>query len=484
MVTFCIFFLAAACTRNTQSEENDLSEPVVMDTVIVPVNTITPANEVTSLPRPRLTEVPVSTDIPLAEVSENTFLNPAGCKRPSDDYSLIEGDYWTLNQRTFEMLEYAAVLYQGEIDLTGHAITQGSYSNGEPQSFGTHSGGGAVDISVMREGSYTVLYPEIFELVRALRAAGFAAWFRDFDEVYLGSPVHIHAIAIGDEQLSDAAENQLIGDSGYFKGLSGLFDEYGNPGTDRFGGPILCDWMLDIYQEEIFIPEQQSYESIQLISLNYLPGSKTSFLFNQYSNDLFNNSWYSIVNGEVINDILREAGKLPEALLSDFRGKNFVERFRIFSDSQQTWYEKIDFSESFLNSRKELAGIKPGDILLLNGDNQTTSCKFENIFLVTRLDENGLPWSVGVQKKDGEMSISEIELFSDEGCFNSGISGASGFIWYKRISAENEGFFYSVEPGDSLKTISLKFDVDIQELVLANQLTNKDLKTGQELIIP
>ena len=59
------------------------------------------------------------------------------------------------------MLQYAQTLYSGEIDLSDYAITQGSYSTAEVHSFGTHSGGGVVDISVMREGTYTVLYAEI-----------------------------------------------------------------------------------------------------------------------------------------------------------------------------------------------------------------------------------------------------------------------------------------------------------------------------------
>ena len=42
------------------------------------------------------------------------------------------------------MLAHAQELYGGEIEITGAAITQGSYSNAVAASFGTHAGGGAI----------------------------------------------------------------------------------------------------------------------------------------------------------------------------------------------------------------------------------------------------------------------------------------------------------------------------------------------------
>jgi len=149
------------------------------------------------------------------------------------------------------MLAHAQELYGGEIQLTGYAITQGSYTDDVSASFGTHAGGGAVDLSVMREGTYTVLWDDLEPLIRALRAAGFAAWVREYGELYTDSPIHIHAIAIGDPELSPAAEEQLTGEAGYFRGSSGLpVATYGGPAPDRYGGPILCQWMIDLgYQD-------------------------------------------------------------------------------------------------------------------------------------------------------------------------------------------------------------------------------------------
>lgn len=158
---------------------------------------------------------------------------------------------WTLNQRTLAMLAHAQELYGGELELTGHAITQGSYHDNGAASFGTHLGGGAVDLSVMRRGTYTVLWDEVESLIHALRVAGFAAWLREYGELYADSPIHIHAIAIGDQELSVAATEQLTGDAGYFRGYTGLpVGMYGPPAPDRYGGPILCQWMIDLgYQD-------------------------------------------------------------------------------------------------------------------------------------------------------------------------------------------------------------------------------------------
>jgi hypothetical protein len=155
-----------------------------------------------------------------------------------------------VNARTLAMLAHAQELYGGELEVTGHAITQGSYHDNGSASFGTHLGSGAVDLSVLRRGTYTVLWDDVEPLIHALRLAGFAAWLREYGELYPDSPIHIHAIAVGDRELSAAAEAQLTGLAGYFLGFSGLTDETGSPTLDRYGGPILCGWMIELgYQD-------------------------------------------------------------------------------------------------------------------------------------------------------------------------------------------------------------------------------------------
>ena len=211
-----------------------------------PISTATqtpvpPTLTVTHTPTASQTSIPSLTPTP----------EPLGCQKPPEDYTRLEVNGETLNQRTVAMLTHAQELYGGEIELTGYAITQGSYSDNVAASFGTHSGGGAVDLSVLRPGTYIVLWDDLEPLIHALRAAGFAAWVRDYGELYADSPIHIHAIAIGDQELSAAAAEQLAGEAGYFRGYSGLpVDMYGPPALDRYGGPILCQWMIDLgYQD-------------------------------------------------------------------------------------------------------------------------------------------------------------------------------------------------------------------------------------------
>lgn len=198
---------------------------------------------------PLATRTPDATATPSATgtaTQPSVTPEPSGCLKPSDDYTRIDVNGMSLNQRTLSMLAYAQILYGGELEIRDYAITQGSYSNSVSASFGTHAGGGAVDISVLRRGTYTVLWEDVEPLMRALRMAGFAAWLREYGELHEGSPIHLHAIAIGDRELSAAAEGQLTGEAGYFRGYSGLTDEYGVPTLDRYGGPVVCGWMLEL----------------------------------------------------------------------------------------------------------------------------------------------------------------------------------------------------------------------------------------------
>jgi hypothetical protein len=226
-------FLLVGCLAPVEA-----TAPPETSTPVTPSMTVTP----TAVP-PTLTStaVPPPTSTPEA----------AGCLKPPEDYTRIEINSQTLNQRTLAMLTHAQGIYGGEIELAGYALTQGSYTDSLAASFGTHAGGGAVDLSVMRRGTYTVLWDDIEPLLHALRVSGFAAWLRDYGELHPDSPIHIHAIAIGDQELSSAAQDQLTGPAGYFRGFSGLpFAEGGLPTLDRFGGPILCQWMIELgYQD-------------------------------------------------------------------------------------------------------------------------------------------------------------------------------------------------------------------------------------------
>jgi hypothetical protein len=216
-----------------------------------PTATQTPFPAATRTFTPTVTSTAITSTPSLTVTSLPTVTaEPAGCQKPPDDYTRVDVNGWTVNARTMAMLAHAQELYGGELELTGHAITQGSYHDNGSASFGTHLGGGAVDLSVLRRGTYTVLWDDVEPLVHALRLAGLAAWLREYGELYADSPIHIHAIAIGDVELSSAAQGQLTGPAGYFRGYSGLTDENSSPTPDRHGGPILCQWMIDFgYQD-------------------------------------------------------------------------------------------------------------------------------------------------------------------------------------------------------------------------------------------
>lgn len=77
-------------------------------------------------------------------------------------------------------------------------ITQGSYNQGGVSaSAGTHDGGGVVDLMPFDHD----------EKVKALRAVGFAAWYRP---TIAGLwPAHIHAVLIGHPALAPSAARQV-----------------------------------------------------------------------------------------------------------------------------------------------------------------------------------------------------------------------------------------------------------------------------------
>jgi hypothetical protein len=132
-----------------------------------------------------------------------------------------------VDPRTAEMLSEVEA-------LTGDTlhIWQGSYSAGA-KSGGTHTGGGAVDVSPTK-GSWDAL-------VAATRQVGFAAWHRTPEQGY---DPHVHAIAVGCVDLSPEAAQQV---AWYRQGLNGLWP--GRQGPDD--GPrnhVGVTW--ETYQED------------------------------------------------------------------------------------------------------------------------------------------------------------------------------------------------------------------------------------------
>lgn len=113
-----------------------------------------------------------------------------------------------VNARTKAMLEAAAGIFGRPF-----ALTQGSYNKGGVSaSAGTHDGGGVVDISVSGMSP-----KERASAVQALRRAGFFAWLRTPPKF----AYHIHAVAIGDRELSSSARRQVAQGFADRDGLAG-----------------------------------------------------------------------------------------------------------------------------------------------------------------------------------------------------------------------------------------------------------------------
>jgi hypothetical protein len=127
-----------------------------------------------------------------------------------------------VNTRTANMLRAADGTLSWNLTLS-----QGSYHPGNPDSAGTHDGGGVVDISV--SGLSTT---QRWQTVRALRTVGFAAWLRTPDD---GFPFHIHANGISDPDMSRPARNQV---HDYYFGRNGLANHAADNTPEQYRVPF------------------------------------------------------------------------------------------------------------------------------------------------------------------------------------------------------------------------------------------------------
>lgn len=135
-----------------------------------------------------------------------------------DPYDLVTHDGKTVDRITHEALLVAEKRLGYKL-----TITQGSYrgGSGDPDSAGTHDGGGAVDLVAF----------DWENKVRVLRGIGFAAYRRLPSE---GDwPEHVHAVLIGNKKLSASAARQV---QAYLDGRNGLANN--GPDPHRRPSPI------------------------------------------------------------------------------------------------------------------------------------------------------------------------------------------------------------------------------------------------------
>jgi cell wall-associated NlpC family hydrolase len=135
-------------------------------------------------------------------------------------YGLTEYSGHTVDNITHAALDAAAKKFGG-----GLRVIQGSYNaGGVAASGGTHDGGGVVDVAPANgdwEGAVT-----------ALRKVGFAAWIRNLPgHGQVGSGAHIHAVLIGNKEMSPAARLQV---NSYMHNDNGLAGSAPDDGPRQF----------------------------------------------------------------------------------------------------------------------------------------------------------------------------------------------------------------------------------------------------------
>jgi len=157
-----------------------------------------------------------------------------------------------LNRRTVAMLVAAEKLYKSQFKFI-----QGSYNKGGVEaSAGTHDGGGAVDVDVVKQSP-----AQRRAIVLALRQVGFAAWLRTPAQGRW--PYHVHAIAIGDKDLSRGAAIQVLEYKRKRNGLANRGKDDGPPGF------YAMTWEIYLKAHPVPVPPAIPDSSISLAAMAY-----------------------------------------------------------------------------------------------------------------------------------------------------------------------------------------------------------------------
>jgi len=516
-LTACFVLGLAACHSTMPLTKAPTGEPFQVSPTLTAAPTQSPASAPTGAqlqsPQVEATSVPTQA-IALTANSTPTpvFYEPAGCQQPPDDYTRVLINDYTLNTRTYAMLQQAALLYGGEIDVAGGAIIQGSYNTEGLDSLDAHLGGGAVDISVTRPNSDYVLYTEIEPLIRALRTVGFAAWLRDDDEMGTGSGIHIHAIAIGDIDLSPAAQEQLTGPAGYLRGNDGLPVTSDDPGLDRHGGPLICRWMLEAGYTDLRTPTPISthgltwQERLRQAALAYQAEFPEDAEQIARSLNFLDGQTESATNicGPLAAAILRDAGLLPtqpgpaQDLKSYWQARP-IDNGRPWNLFPERDYEVFHFDTPLAEFDFAAWPLQPADFLYTYAKDSG----FEHMFIVTEVDADGRAYTVTNQPQAwgntlwGTMLILRYLLYDPLApgagiIYNEwrdrhlGQTGNDGFdVLRKRGLEAGTLYVYTVRPGDTLPELATRFGAIMESLVQTNPgLDLANLQVGQLLTIP
>lgn len=436
----------------------------------------------------------------LSDQSAKLLLEPAGCQAPPQNHTRLRLGDVVLNQRTYTMLNYAAAMYGGEVDITGRALIKGGYLRHEPSGTGIYSGGGVLDIAIIDNQD-----AEVEPLVMALRIAGFAAWLRENNELYPGSPRHIHAVAVGDERLSTAAQQELTGEYGYFRGASGLASY-----PDPHGGPVLCQWMIDAgYADLRSVLQEPEPQPVEMHWQEKLRRAAEAYITTSMEETVAVAREIDFIEGEVEHPanmcgplsaaILRDAGLFP-SLAKD------VHTFWLANPRKTNLPWSLFPEQDFEISRTET----PADQFdfkahpLLPADFVYTYASFsgyDHMFVVTEVDEAGRAYTVSNQwQDDGSFLVERLLLydpgdpakgvFRDEWAGGSrfGRTGNGGFAVARRKGfalPPGTVYKYLVQPGDTIQSVAGKFDSNVEAIAHQNATVDiRRLVVGSRLLVP
>jgi hypothetical protein len=509
----CYMLGLAACQFAVPLATPPTSEPFLVSPTRMVAPNLAPTEVSLQSPTVGATSAPALASVLTASPTPTpVFYEPAGCWQPPDDYTRVNINGHTINTRTYLMLQQAALLYGGEIDVTGGAIIQGSYSKDDLNNLGAHHGGGAVEISVTRPNSDYVLYTEIEPLIRALRTVGFAAWLRDDGEMGSGSEIYIHAIAIGDNDLSPTAQEQLTGPAGYLRGYDGLPVNNGEPGPDRHGGPLICRWMLEAGYSDlrtptpIPTPDLPWQERLRQVALAYQASFPEDAEQIARSLNFLEGQAESAENicGPLAAAILRDAGLLPtqpgpvQDLKSYWQARP-SENGRPWSLFSERDYEVFHFDTPLAEFDFSAWPLQPADFVYTYASNSG----FEHMFIVTEVDADGRAYTVTNQYQAwgnriwGKMLILRYLLYDPHApgagiIYNEwsdrrlGQTGNNGFDVLRKCGLEAGTLYaYTVRPGDTLPELAARFGATLESLAQANPgLDLANLQVGQPLTIP
>ena len=455
---------------------------------------------------PTVTVTLTATPSPTSSPTPYPYFEPAGCLAPVEDYSLVEVNGWYLNQRTLIMLKHASMLFNGSPQYLLSLITQGSYHDNGAASWGTHLGGGAVDLSVMLPGTYTIDASEISGIIRSLRAAGFAAWYRDADELYSGSAVHIHAIAVGDAELSTPAQAQLTSREGYFFGFNGIPVENGEPIPDRYGSPVVCSWMINSGYPGYAVPldgrnpwKQRLLQSAGSV----LTGSdqETRQLAETLAFYPSTLRGMQDLEGPLMMQLLHESGLVLGEDAPYFQ----LPRFRL-SSLDDEWRFWVQFPEGVFTRFEHTSPAGTFDFLawpLLPGDVVVSSMNgaYHHLFMVTEGGDGEAAYSVvPLKQPDGSFLIQRVLLYDPanpgkgllrtawSGCSTAECTDAGSLLVLRRQDlhlSPGSLVIRTVMPGDNLPLLALQYDTTLEDIITANPgLAVDKLSVGEDISIP